>query len=177
VLATTENGTAIAGSDYTATADTVVFDPGVTTQLFTVPILAEGTIETNETFSVRLGSPHNAALGDSVATGTITNDDGPVGVGDDIPAISYLGSGAPNPFATDVAIRWGMSSAGNADLTISDLQGRRIRRLVQGSQTAGHKTTRWDGRDEAGNAVATGAYLVRLKIGNDAYTGRILRLR
>jgi hypothetical protein len=34
-----------------------------------------------------------------------------------------------------------------------------------------------DGRDEAGNAVATGVYLARLKIGNDAYTSRILRLR
>lgn len=177
VLATTGNGSALAGDDYSAKSDTVTFAPGVTIQTFSVPLLDEGAIETDETFTVQLGALLNAALGDSVATGTIVNDDGPVGVGDDLPAIHYLGRGVPNPFATDVTLRWGLSTAATADLTISDLQGRRIRRLVHGSQTAGHKTTRWDGRDERGNAVATGVYLVRLKVAGNVYTDRILRLR
>ena len=37
----TANGTATAGSDYTATSGTLTFSPGVTTRTLTVPVLGE----------------------------------------------------------------------------------------------------------------------------------------
>jgi hypothetical protein len=73
---TTANGTAESGSDYTATAGTLSFGPSETTKTFTVPILNNNTLEANETFTATLSSPTNgAALGTSVGTATITNDD------------------------------------------------------------------------------------------------------
>ncbi len=71
----TANGTAIAGSDYTAASGTVTFLPGVTSQQITVPVLGDTTDEPNETFVVNLSAPVNATVADSQASVTITDDD------------------------------------------------------------------------------------------------------
>ena len=69
----TSNGTATAGVDYTATSGTLSFAPGVTSQQIKVPVLADATVETNETFTVTLSKPVGATLTTATATGTITN--------------------------------------------------------------------------------------------------------
>lgn len=155
----------------------MVFAPGTTTQLFNVTILQDAEPEPTETFTLTLSDPVNATLGDAVATGSIQDDDGSVSVDVGIPAVSYLGRGAPNPFAGEIMIRWGMATAGEVDLTVYDLQGRRIRRLVSGTVAPGHKDARWDGRDESGRVAPAGMYLVRMQTGTRVFTGRILRLR
>jgi len=70
----TANGTATAGSDYTATIGTLTFAPGVTTQVINIPILNNSLNEANEIFTLALSSPTNAALGtQTAATTTITD--------------------------------------------------------------------------------------------------------
>ena len=73
----TANGTATAGTDYTASSGVVTFPAGTTVQTITVPVIGETAIESDETFTVTLDSPTNATLSRSVATGTILNDDLP----------------------------------------------------------------------------------------------------
>ncbi|MFZ6820685.1 Calx-beta domain-containing protein, partial [Undibacterium sp. Ji22W] len=46
----TSNGTATAGSDYTATSGTLTFNPGVTTQTITVNIANDSVFELSENF-------------------------------------------------------------------------------------------------------------------------------
>jgi Calx-beta domain/RTX calcium-binding nonapeptide repeat (4 copies) len=75
VVYATADGTATAGSDYTATSGTLVFAPGQTSKTVAVPILGDTGYESDETFSVTLSNPVNATLGTATATGTITNDD------------------------------------------------------------------------------------------------------
>ena len=53
----TANGTATAGSDYTATSGTLTFNPGVTSQTISVPIINDTAVEGNETFTVTLSDP------------------------------------------------------------------------------------------------------------------------
>lgn len=74
---TTANGTAMAGSDYTAMAGTLVWNPGQTTQTITIPIIGDTRIEPNETFTVNLSLPTNATIADGQGLGTIRNDDQP----------------------------------------------------------------------------------------------------
>ena len=50
----TSDGTATAGSDYTADTGTITFAPGVTTQNIAVGVLADTTDEVNETVTVTL---------------------------------------------------------------------------------------------------------------------------
>ncbi len=70
----TSNGTATAGSDYTATIGTLTFAPGVTSQVLNIPILNDSLNEADETFTLALSSPTNAALGtQTAATTTITD--------------------------------------------------------------------------------------------------------
>src|SRR5262249_6761231 len=71
----TSNGTAQAGIDYVAVSGDLIFAPGVTNQIITVPMLGDDLSEPNETFFVNLSSPVNATLANSQAVGTILDDD------------------------------------------------------------------------------------------------------
>jgi Tol biopolymer transport system component len=79
---TTVNGTAIAGSDYTATSGTLTFAPGVTSQTIAVPILGDNLYENNETFAVTLSNPNNGVIISNSATVTITNDEPTLSIDD-----------------------------------------------------------------------------------------------
>ena len=71
----TADGTARAGSDYTATSGTVIFAVGEVEQTIAVPVLDDALDEPDETFTVILSRPVNATLGDDEGTGTIVDDD------------------------------------------------------------------------------------------------------
>lgn len=71
----TANGTALAGSDYTAASGVLTFRPGQTTATLTVLVHGDRTKEPNETFHVRLTSPGGASIADGDAIGHILNDD------------------------------------------------------------------------------------------------------
>ncbi len=71
----TANGTATAGSDYTAASGTLTFAPGVTSQKVNVAVTGDTAVEPDETFTVTLANAVNATVGTATATGTITNDD------------------------------------------------------------------------------------------------------
>ncbi len=74
----TRDGTATAGSDYTATASGVLrFAPGETRKTLSIPVVADIAYEADENFTVSLFNPQNAQLdaNTSTATVTLTNDD------------------------------------------------------------------------------------------------------
>lgn len=72
----TSNGTAQAGSDYTATNGTLNFAAGVATQTVNVALVGDSLPEPNETLVLTLSNPTGGAtLGTASATGTIINDD------------------------------------------------------------------------------------------------------
>ncbi len=76
----TEDGTAIAGSDYLAKNGTLTFEPGQTTQTILVPIIGDTVGEADETFTVKLSDAVNASISEPAnpeetpGTGTILND-------------------------------------------------------------------------------------------------------
>jgi hypothetical protein len=73
--ATTTGGTATAGSDYTATSDTLIFSPGDTSESFQVTINSDDLDEEDETVQLLLSEPVNATLANDAATLTILDDD------------------------------------------------------------------------------------------------------
>lgn len=73
----TANGTATAGSDYTATSGTVVFAPGQTDKSVQVAIRGDTVVEPNETFTVALSDiPAGFDVAQGTANSVILNDDG-----------------------------------------------------------------------------------------------------
>ena len=71
----TSNGTATAGTDYTANSGTLTIPQNSTTATLTILVNGDTLLETDETLTVTLSSPSNLTLGTTTATGTITNDD------------------------------------------------------------------------------------------------------
>ncbi|MBE9208688.1 M10 family metallopeptidase C-terminal domain-containing protein [Nostoc sp. LEGE 06077] len=74
VYYSTANGSATAGLDYTATAGTLTFNPGVTSQVINIPILNDSLNEADESFILSLKSPTNATLGTATSVTTTITD-------------------------------------------------------------------------------------------------------
>lgn len=75
VTYSTQNGTATAGTDYTAANGVVMFAPGELSKPLTVSVTGDAMAEPNETFFVVLANPTNAQLGLTTGLGVISNDD------------------------------------------------------------------------------------------------------
>lgn len=71
----TQDGSALASSDYKAASGTLCFSPGVTSRTITITVYTDRTYEANESFFLNLSSPTNAGLGVAQGIGTILNDD------------------------------------------------------------------------------------------------------
>ncbi|NTU81547.1 MAG: hypothetical protein HGA45_19555 [Chloroflexales bacterium] len=69
------DGTAGSPADYAACSGTLSFTAGATSRNISCTVQGDALDEANETFTLTLSSPVNAALGDATATGTITDDD------------------------------------------------------------------------------------------------------
>ena len=125
---TTSDGTATAGQDYTATSGTLTFQPGQTVQTISVPVLADGPGEPDETFTVTLSNPSNAVVGDGTATGTITEGaqaegivmiselrtSGPLGATDEFVELYNNSNTTLTVAATDGSAGWGVYKMGTS---------------------------------------------------------------
>ena len=81
------------------------------------------------------------------------------------PAQYRLGDSYPNPFNPAVVLPLDLATdAGSVSLTVYDVLGRRVRQVWQGPLGAGSHRFIWDGRDEAGKAVAAGVYIYRVEM-------------
>ena len=81
------------------------------------------------------------------------------------PAQYRLGDSYPNPFNPAVVLPLDLAKdATEVSLRVHDVLGRRVRQVWQGPLGAGSHRFVWDGRDEAGKAVAAGVYVYRVEI-------------
>ena len=71
----------------------------------------------------------------------------------------------PNPFNPSTAIPYTLAKRTEVELTIYNILGQRVRTLVNRIHVAGAYTAKWDGRNDAGLAMAAGMYVVRMKAG------------
>lgn len=71
----TADGSAVAGSDYTATSGTLTFAAGQTSQPLAVAVLGDTMSEPHETFTVQLRGAVGATIFAAQGLGTIRNDD------------------------------------------------------------------------------------------------------
>jgi ELWxxDGT repeat protein len=78
----TSNGTATAGSDYTAISGTLTIPAGQTTGTITVLVKGDRLGEATETFFVNLSSPTNATIADGQGVGTIVDDEPRISISD-----------------------------------------------------------------------------------------------
>jgi hypothetical protein len=71
----------------------------------------------------------------------------------------------PNPFSPTTRIEYTVASAGLVQITIYDVSGQIVRRLVDESKPIGRHRASWNGMTDQGAHVALGIYFCRLRIG------------
>lgn len=87
----------------------------------------------------------------------------PSGVPDPaLPTALSLSPGRPNPFGGETSFVYEMPRPGRVELIVCDAGGRLVRTLVDLVQPGGRYEAAWDGRDDRGTRVSSGAYFVRL---------------
>ena len=79
------------------------------------------------------------------------------------PTQFHLGTNYPNPFNPSTVIPYHLPWSMPVRLEVFNILGQRIATLVDGEQASGLHTARWDGTNAAGQAVAAGIYLYRLR--------------
>ena len=82
----TSDGTAVAGSDYTAASGTLTFNAGDTSQTVQVTVLTDSEDESQETLTLTLSNPSQATLDDGTGAGAIENGESSSGTQEDPPA-------------------------------------------------------------------------------------------
>ncbi len=94
-----------------------------------------------------------------------------------LPAETELQQNAPNPFNSETVISWFQVEPSAARVEVFALTGQRLAVLHQGPHQSGFHRIHWDGRDDAGRALASGVYLYRLVSADRVLTRKLTLLR
>ena len=81
----------------------------------------------------------------------------------DSPNAFNLNSVFPNPFNPSTVFEYILPTQSTVQITIYDLYGRMVQKLVNGERNSGRHLVYWNGEDENGFPVSTGVYFYRIK--------------
>ena len=94
-----------------------------------------------------------------------------------LPAACELGQNYPNPFNAGTVIRFSIPAATKATVTIHNLLGQTVRKLVDERIEAGVHSARWDGRNDAGQRMSSGVYVYRLQTAQSTMTRKLVLVK
>ena len=93
----------------------------------------------------------------------------------EVPAAFRLEPNYPNPFnrstersqrSPATTIRFNLPKSSRVEIAIYNLHGQQIRSLLSRTMVSGEHVVAWDGRNDAGELVASGVYFYRLQAGD-----------
>jgi choice-of-anchor B domain-containing protein len=93
-----------------------------------------------------------------------------------VPARLAFRAPQPNPAGGPVSLSLVVPRAGQVEVEVLDLAGRRVRTLHRGAAAAGVLTLRWDGADESGRSAPAGLYFARARCGAAVASVRLVRM-
>ena len=130
-------------------------------------------------FSTATGLPVGGAITCTLPPQGISFDDATsqvAGVNDGMARPSFAPP-FPNPTRGPVRLAFSPGGAGEADIEILDVAGRRVRTLTRFAAARGAVELTWDLRDDAGRRVPPGVYLADVRSGDRVLSRRVLVLR
>lgn len=87
-----------------------------------------------------------------------------------------LGATAPNPFSDHTTLRLSVARPDHVRIEVSDVAGRRVRLLREGTFATGEYAVAWDGRDDRGAQVPSGVYFYSARTSAGVQVRRALRV-
>ncbi len=97
-------------------------------------------------------------------------------------AVTGITSFAPHPVRDTTTISFGIAdderwaSGSPVSITVYDVAGRVVRRLVDGILPSGRHQVEWNGAADGGARVASGCYFCALRVGDETHTAKLLVL-
>ncbi|MDP2886158.1 MAG: T9SS type A sorting domain-containing protein [Ignavibacteria bacterium] len=88
-----------------------------------------------------------------------------------------LAQNYPNPFNPATNIFFELATPQHISLAIYNLSGRNVRTIKKGLEWSGSHVARWDGTDDVGHQVSSGAYFARLTSEAGSSTVRMILIR
>lgn len=92
-------------------------------------------------------------------------------------AVTALYQNFPNPFNPSTTISFSLSRPQRVVLTIYDVSGRIVRRLLDENVTFGRTDVTWDGHNDNGTRVGSGVYFYRFQAGRQVFTRKLTVLK
>ena len=93
------------------------------------------------------------------------------------PMCMALLPGYPNPFNPETTIPYTVSHAGHVQICVYNILGKMVRTLLDVDQSAGQYELRWDGRDQAGQHVSSGIFIVQMQAGSYMKRQKVMLLK
>jgi hypothetical protein len=105
---------------------------------------------------------------------------GPISITWEQPPITrdfYLQQNYPNPFNSNTNIAYHLPNPQNVMIKVYGLLGREICTLINKKKEAGLHTVQWNGKDNLGNEMASGLYIITMQAGNHKSVQKIHLIR
>jgi hypothetical protein len=97
-----------------------------------------------------------------------------------LPRVYSLGQNYPNPFNPSTTITFSIPAGSgkvHTRVTIYDIRGRLVNRIVDEEKEPGLYQVHWDGRDERGSMISSGVYLYTITAGDYSSTRKMVVVR
>jgi len=94
-----------------------------------------------------------------------------------VPTQFELSQNYPNPFNPTTKITYALPQNSFVNIKVYDMLGREVKSLVNNDMLAGNHSVEWNGLDNSGNKVASGAYIYRITAGNFVSTKKMVLLK
>ena len=94
-----------------------------------------------------------------------------------IPKTYLVAKSYPNPFNPDVIINFSIPNKltnSLAELVVYDIQGRKIKTLVNDVLPTGNYLVKWNATTDNGSGVSSGVYLYVLRVGEQQVAGKMV---
>jgi hypothetical protein len=91
-----------------------------------------------------------------------------------LPEVFALRGNSPNPFTATTQIGYDVPREAAVMLSIYNIQGQKVRTLLDGVAPAGRHSVTWDGRDSNGQPVAAGVYFCEMQSGVFVSTHKVM---
>jgi hypothetical protein len=99
-------------------------------------------------------------------------------VTDEALPVSYeLFQNYPNPFNPSTIISYALPRASFVTIKIYDMLGREVKTLVNSEQNAGILNVQWNGENDFGSKVSSGAYIFMIKTGDFFQAKKMILLK
>ena len=129
------------------------------------------------TTAPRVVSPETYAIGLTVTTPPALAAQLPRGMNADGYGFALGGPNPANPETKLVYVLPRAADGARVSLRVYDVSGRLVRTLVDRNEAAGPHGATWDGTDESGRHVSSGAYFARIEAGKFTQQGKVLILK